>query len=76
VDVLPPDGMQEVSGSSPLSSTGQKRNSNGSNIEYSRKVQQRRPGGPPYVCSDQIFPGWGLLARRRFPGAELALAGL
>jgi Sigma-70 region 2 len=28
VDVLPPDGMQEVSGSSPLSSTGQKRNSN------------------------------------------------
>ena len=59
VDVLPPDGMQEVSGSSPLSSTGQKRNSNGSNIEYSRKVQQRRPGGPPYVCSDQIFPGLG-----------------
>ena len=31
VDVLPPDGMQEVSGSSPLSSTGQKQNSNTSN---------------------------------------------
>ena len=28
VDVLPPDGMQEVSGSSPLSSTGQKQNPN------------------------------------------------
>jgi hypothetical protein len=27
VDVLPPDGMQEVSGSSPLSSTGQRHNS-------------------------------------------------
>ena len=50
VDVLPPDGMQEVSGSSPLSSTGQKHNSNGSNSECSSKVRQRRPGGPPYVC--------------------------
>ena len=37
VDVLPPDGMQEVSGSSPLSSTVQKRNSNNSNSGYSRK---------------------------------------
>ena len=36
VDVLPPDGMQEVSGSSPLSSTGQEQNSNESN----RRVQQ------------------------------------
>ena len=53
VDALPPDGMQEVSGSSPLSSTGQKRNPNKSNSEYSSKVQQRRPGGPPYVCSDR-----------------------
>jgi hypothetical protein len=44
VDVLPPDGMQEVSGSSPLSSTGQQRNSNRSNRQYSSKVQQRRPG--------------------------------
>jgi hypothetical protein len=57
VDVLPPDGMQEVSGSSPLSSTGQRPNSNESNSEYSRKVQQRRPGGPPYVCSDRLFLG-------------------
>jgi hypothetical protein len=56
VDVLPPDGMQEVSGSSPLSSTGQKRSSNKSNSEYSRKVQQRRPGGPPHVCSDRYLP--------------------
>jgi hypothetical protein len=46
--------MQEVSGSSPLSYTGQKRNSNRSNRQYSRKVQQRRPDGPPYVCSDRI----------------------
>ncbi len=49
-------GMQEVSGSSPLSSTGQKRNSNGSNSEYSRKVQQRQPVGPPYVFGSRIFP--------------------
>ena len=54
VDVLPPDGMQEVSGSSPLSSTGQIRNSNKSNSEYSSKVPQRRPDGPPYVCSDRM----------------------
>ena len=53
VDVLPPDGMQEVRSSNLLSSTGQKRNSNRSNSEYSRKVQQRRPVGPPYVCSDR-----------------------
>src|SRR5882757_4769588 len=59
VDVLPPDGMQEVSGSSPLSSTGQKRNSKHSNRQYSRKVQQRRPGGPPYLCSDR-----GIFLRR------------
>ena len=60
VDVLPPDGMQEVSGSSPLSSTGQKRNSNESNSEYSSEVQQWRPVRPPYVCSDRASPpGWG-----------------
>ena len=60
VDVLPPDGMQEVSGSSPLSSTGQKQNSNRSNRQYSTKVQQRRPIGPPYVCSDRACsPGRG-----------------
>jgi hypothetical protein len=35
-------GMQEVSGSSPLSSTGQKRNPNSSNSEYSRKVPATR----------------------------------
>ena len=53
VDVLPPDGMQEVRSSNLLSSTGQKQNSNRSNSEYSSKVQQLRPDGPPYVCSDQ-----------------------
>ena len=36
-----------------LAPTGQRRNSNGSNSGYSSKVQQRRPGGPPYVCSDR-----------------------
>jgi hypothetical protein len=59
--------MQEVSGSSPLSSTGQKRNSNESNSEYSRKVQQRRPVGPPYVCSDRRVTPLGLLAWLRVP---------
>jgi hypothetical protein len=48
--------MQEVRSSNLLSSTGQKRNSNRSNSEYSSKVQQRRPDGPPYVCSDQYVP--------------------
>ena len=79
VDVLPPDGMQEVSGSSPLSSTGQKRNSNKSNRQYSRKVQQRRPSGPPYVCSDRASsPGWGCwqdsgfqTLNRRWPACHL-----
>ena len=56
-------GMQEVSGSSPLSSTGQKHNSNGSNSEYSSKVQQRRPGGPPYVCSIGHVPQAGAAGR-------------
>jgi hypothetical protein len=44
-DVLPADGMQEVWGSNPHSSTGQNDNSNGSNAAYSSKVQQRRPTG-------------------------------
>src|SRR5512135_690921 len=54
--------MQEVSGSSPLSSTGQTHNSNRSNRQYSSKVPQRRPDGPPYVCSDQLVPFCRLLA--------------
>jgi hypothetical protein len=45
VDVLPADGMQEVWGSNPHSSTAQRRNSNDSKAEYSSKVQQRRPVG-------------------------------
>jgi hypothetical protein len=56
VDVLPPDGMQEVTSSNLLSSTGQKHNSNRSNGQYSSKVPQRRPDGPPYVCSDRYLP--------------------
>ena len=48
--------MQEVRSSNLLSSTGQKHNSNRSNSEYSSKVQQRRPGGSPYVCSDRYLP--------------------
>ena len=36
-----------------LAPPGQMRNSNRANRQYSRKVQQRRPGGPPYVCSDR-----------------------
>jgi hypothetical protein len=60
VDVLPSDGMQEVRSSNLLSSTGQKHNSNESNSEYSSKVQQRRPDGPPLVCSDRASsPGSG-----------------
>ena len=61
VDVLPPDGMQEVSGSSPLTVAppGQRNSWNESNSEYSRKVQQRRPVGPPYVCSGRATcPAW------------------
>jgi hypothetical protein len=42
-DVLRGDGMQEVWGSNPHSSTVQRLNSNGSNTAYSSKVQQRRP---------------------------------
>ena len=38
-----------------LAPPAQKRNSNRSNSEYSSKVQQRRPDGPPYVCSDRYL---------------------
>ena len=57
----------------------QKRNSNGSNSEYSRKVQQRRPLRPPYVCSDRASsPGRGCwqdsefqALNRRWPACHL-----
>jgi hypothetical protein len=39
-----------------LAPPGQKHNSNDSNSKYSSKVQQRRPDGPPYVCSDRFPP--------------------
>ena len=79
VDVLPADGMQEVWSSNLHSSTVQKRNSNESNSEYSRKVQQPRPLGPPYVCSDRACsPGWGCwqdtgfqALNRRWPACHL-----
>ena len=54
VDVLPADGMQEVRGSNPRSSTGQKRNSNCSNGEYSSKVQQH---GRRYLRPGQLGSG-------------------
>jgi hypothetical protein len=62
VDVLPVDGMQEVRGSNPLSSTGQKRNSNTSNGEYSSKVQQHgrrylRPGQPGSGSASRLVAG-------------------
>jgi hypothetical protein len=63
VDVLPPDGMQEVSGSSPLSSTGQKLNSNESNSEYSSKVSNGgRVGRRTCVRIGRLLPA-GLLGR-------------
>ncbi len=39
-----------------LAPPGQKHNSNKSNSEYSSKIQQRRPDGPPYVCSGRYLP--------------------
>jgi len=43
------------------------------NRQYSSKVQQRRPVGPPYVCSDRASSsGWGAAGRtpdsRRWTG--------
>ena len=65
-------------GSSPLSSTGQKLNSNRLNRQYSRKVQQWRPSGPRYVCSDRLFPAAGCwpdvgfqVLNRRWPVCDL-----
>jgi hypothetical protein len=70
--------MQEVSGSSPLSSTGQKRNSKDSNSEYSRKVQQRRLGGAAVRVFGSAFPRlWVLpdvgfqVLNRRWPTCDL-----
>jgi len=54
VDVLPPDGMQEVRSSNLLSSTQvRSKIRTDRTTGYSSKVPQRRPGGPPYVCSDR-----------------------
>ena len=52
-----------------LNSTGQKRNSNAWNNEYGRKVQQRRPIVPPYVCSNRASsPGRGCWQDSGFQG--------
>jgi hypothetical protein len=63
VDVLPPDGMQEVSGSSPLSSTW-------SEVKFERFEQRVQQD------STATFPPLGLLARHRIPGTEPALVSL
>jgi hypothetical protein len=62
-------GMQEVSGSSPLSSTGQKRNS-----KSRQRVQQESSATAAgwavvRVFGSGIFPRLTLLARHRIPGA-------
>ena len=68
VDVLPADGMQEVRGSNPRSSTGQKRNSNGSNGEYSSKVQQRgRHDLRPASLDQALLPRLGCWHHRLNP---------
>jgi hypothetical protein len=59
-------GMQEVWGSNPHSSTGQRDNSNGSHSEYSRKVPQR--GNRlrcPHACPRGHFSRLVLLGRAR-----------
>jgi hypothetical protein len=56
VDVVPPVCKQGVGGSSPPSSTGQKRNSNGRDRLYSSKVQQRGPHEMPRICPSRPSP--------------------
>jgi hypothetical protein len=67
VDVLPPDGMQEVSGSSPLSSTGQKRNSNSRIASTAAKYRNRNPLGCRRSVRIGHLRGPGLLARTGIP---------
>jgi hypothetical protein len=60
VDVLPPDGMQEVSGSSPLSSTW----SEAKFEQIEQRVQQESTAtaagwAAVRVFGSGIFPGWG-----------------
>jgi hypothetical protein len=69
VDVLPVDGMQEVRGSNPRSSTGQEHNSKTGDTRYSRKVQQRQPDKMPCRCSDQVPSALGKVGGWRVSGA-------
>jgi hypothetical protein len=62
--------MQEVSGSSPLSSTWSEAKFEQIESGYSSKVQQRRPGRPPYVCSDPASSPPALVERLWFPGPD------
>ena len=54
--------MQEVSGSSPLSSTGQKHNSNRPNRQYSSKVSNGGPMERRTCVRIKLVPFYGLLA--------------
>ena len=65
VDVLPPDGMQEVSGSSPLSSTGQMPNSNRSNRSTAGKYSNGGRLGRPSCVRIGHLRRLGLLAGHR-----------
>ena len=56
VDVLPVVCKQGVRGSSPLSSTGQRHNSNGRGRDYSSKVQQPGPRQMPHTRSSGASP--------------------
>jgi hypothetical protein len=77
VDVLPPDGMQEVSGSSPLSSTW-------SEAKFERVEQQVQQESTATaanwaaVCvfGSDILPRLWLLAGHRMSDAGSALVGL
>jgi hypothetical protein len=60
-----------------LAPPGQMRNSNRSNSEYSGKVQQRRPDGPPYVCSDRASSsGWDCWQDTEVAALDRRLIGL
>jgi len=55
---VPADGMQEVRGSNPLSSTGQSHNSKAwARVQrlVQQQVQQRRLYELPHTCSDRAF---------------------
>jgi len=69
VDVLPVDGMQEVRGSNPLSSTEIKFEK--VDIEYSRKYSSGDPDEMPCRCSDKVPSAAGCC----WQGLRLAVSG-